>query len=247
MTLRVQIQNMSVTRQKGDMSFVLHVPELRVYAGQILAVLGASGCGKSTLMDVLALALAPGHADKFAMFPGGGWGIDLLKASQAMWARIRGAYIGYVLQSGGLLSFLSVRANILLPGVLLGRDRRVLNERLAILTERLNIADQLDKKPQHLSGGQRQRVAIARALIHAPLMVLADEPTASVDHCSAVDICAVLANMAREFGAALVIVSHDAALVRGMADRVAGFALKRASSRSVVSTFHDESQFMGAC
>ena len=241
MTLRVAVKDLSVLRRKGGMSFELRAPVLNVFAGQSLAVLGASGCGKYTLLDVLALALAPTGAARFTLHPDGGQSVDLLNADAATLARLRGAHIGYVLQSGGLLSFLSVRNNILLPGQLLGLDRRLLQERLAFLCDRLNIADQLDKKPQHLSGGQRQRVAIARALIHAPLVVLADEPTAAVDQRTAADICAVFGGIVRETGAALIVVSHDAALVRGFADQVACFHVERLSPQSVLSTLRPES------
>lgn len=246
MTLRVAIKELSVLRRKGGMSFELRVHALNVFAGRSLAVLGASGCGKSTLLDVLALVLAPSGAERFTLHPDGDRSIDLLNADAATLARLRGAHIGYVLQSGGLLSFLSVRNNILLPGELLGLDCRLLQERLAFLCDRLNIVDQLDKKPQHLSGGQRQRVAIARALIHAPLVVLADEPTAAVDQRTAADICTVFGGIVRETGAALIMVSHDAALVRGFTDQVASFHVERISPQSVLSSLWPESNIREA-
>ncbi len=132
-----------------------------------------------------------------------------------------------MLQSGGLLSFLSVRDNILLPGRLLNMPERLLLKRMGELTTRLGIAGQLDKKPQHLSGGQRQRVAIVRSLIHAPRLVFADEPTAAVDQETAGEIFTVFREIVRETDTALVVVSHDLQLVRRFADRIVTFALSR--------------------
>ncbi|HJD97597.1 ABC transporter ATP-binding protein, partial [Mailhella massiliensis] len=202
MTMRARLRDILIIREKGGMRFELRVPSLDVYGGECLAVLGSSGCGKSTLLDVLALALKPCRAGRFLLYDEGGES-DVPALSGAGLARLRGRHMGYVLQSGGLLSFLTVRDNILLPGKLQGMGVEFLEKRLDRLASRLGIAEHLGKKPQHLSGGQRQRVAIARALIHGPAMVLADEPTAAVDHKNAGEICAVFKEMVCESGAAL--------------------------------------------
>jgi len=239
--LRVALRRLSVLRERGGMRFELRVPALDLHEGEITAVLGSSGCGKSTLLDVLALALRPSDAELFELYTADEK-VDLLSRSAAQLAGIRGRCMGYVLQSGGLLSFLSVRENILLPGRLLGHDDELLNKRLAWLTKRLGISEQLNKKPQHLSGGQRQRAAIARALIHSPLLVLADEPTAAVDQRNALDICAVFKSVVQECRSTLIMVSHDAELARSMADRVVSFDVQRLSAECVVSTLNAGNQ-----
>ncbi|MDL2314608.1 ATP-binding cassette domain-containing protein, partial [Desulfovibrio sp. OttesenSCG-928-C14] len=167
----LSVRNLVVEREKNGAGFTLRVPFLDVLPGQVLAVVGHSGCGKSTLLDTLALILRPTRAEAFSLFPETGVAVDLAGASPARLAALRGGAIGYVLQSGGLLSFLSVRDNILLPGKLLSMPGKILERRLDLLAGRMGIADQLHKKPQHLSGGQRQRAAIARALVHGPGLV----------------------------------------------------------------------------
>ncbi len=197
-------------RQAAGAGFELRVPELRIRAGEVIVVQGSSGCGKSTLLDLLALALRPDSAETFLFRPENRDPSDLMR----LWrgsdldglGRLRGAHIGYVLQTGGLLSFLSARENIALSCRLLGKDPGALVERLA---ERLGIAAQLDKPPGRLSVGERQRVAIARALAHRPSILLADEPTASVDPVNAAAILELLLELVRQAGVTAVIASHD--------------------------------------
>ena len=228
-------EGLSVRREKNGAGFALLVPRLEVLYGQALAVVGPSGCGKSTLLDMLALILRPDAASRFTLEREGA-SEDLFSAGPSRLARIRGTHIGYVLQSGGLLSFLSVRDNILLPGRLLGLPLAALTRRAADLAELLGITGQMDKKPQHLSGGQRQRAAIARALIHSPALVLADEPTAAVDQASAEDICSVFKTAVRETGAALVIVSHDRPLMERTADAMVTFRVEKPPPSDARST-----------
>lgn len=241
MTPRLAVENLRVRREKNGTSFSLCVPRLEVFPGQTLAVLGSSGCGKSTLLDVLALILRPDGADTFLFHPGTAEERDALSASPEIQADIRGRDIGYVLQNGGLLSFLSVRDNILLPGRLLGFGADRLCRNLERLADRLSINDQLNKKPQHLSGGQRQRVAIARALIHEPRLILADEPTAAVDRGTAEDICAVFQTIALETGTSLIMVSHDAELMRRFAACSVTFDVRR-DGQSIRSTLVEKNE-----
>ncbi|MBQ9536302.1 MAG: ATP-binding cassette domain-containing protein [Desulfovibrionaceae bacterium] len=234
MSLAVAACALTVERVKNGASFTLIVPRLEVHFQETLAVVGSSGCGKSTLLDMLALILRPQEATNFCLYPQG-QAEDILTCSQKRLAQLRGQYIGYVLQAGGLFSFLSVRDNIMLPGRLLGLPEQQLEQQLLWLVQNLGIAEQLEKKPQHLSGGQRQRVAIARALIHKPRLVLADEPTAAVDQASAADICAVFKSMVQDVGAALVIVSHDQPLMHRIADHIVTFRLEKRGQNAVHS------------
>ena len=190
--------------------FELRVPSLKIRPGEVVVLKGASGSGKSTLLDLLALALKPDGGEVFGFRPEHHESTDLL----GLWgrnnldglARLRGAHIGYVLQTGGLLPFLSARENIALSCRLLGRDPGGRIERLA---ERLSISALLDKRPGQLSVGERQRVAIARAMAHRPSVVLADEPTASVDPVNAVAIRELFLDLVQRSGITAVIATHD--------------------------------------
>ena len=211
-----ELRALSRSRASGSGArFRLQVPALAIGRGECLALVGPSGCGKSTLLDLLALVLGPDpQPGSFRLSPPADAPSDLA----ALWqlgradtlAALRGRHLGYVLQTGGLLGFLSVRRNIALPRTLLGLND---DGSVEALSERLGIERHLDKRPGELSVGERQRVAIARALAHAPAVVLADEPTASLDPLSAETVMRLLLDLAAERGTTLLIASHDLALV----------------------------------
>jgi len=197
-------------REASGAAFELRVPRLRIHAGEVVVLCGASGCGKSTLLDLLALALEPDSAALFRFRAQEGSASDV----RLLWqrrdldelARLRGLYMGYVLQTGGLLPFLTARENIALSCRLLGQDPKARVERLG---HRLRIADQLDKLPRQLSVGERQRVAIARAMAHRPGVVLADEPTASVDPLNAQAVLELFLDLVRQDGITAIIAAHE--------------------------------------
>lgn len=197
-----------------DAVFQLSIPHLEVKAGQQIVVQGQSGCGKSTLLDVLAMTLEPTSNEHFHFRPDAGAGVDIRDAwahrRMDQLAGLRGRHIGYVLQTGGLLPFISVRENIELPRLLCGLPA---GETSLALAERLQITDQLDKLPAALSVGQRQRVAVARALAHEPAVVLADEPTASLDPHTATEVMDLFVELAVQRGVTLLLASHDWARV----------------------------------
>ena len=181
-----------------------------VRRGDALALVGPSGSGKSTLLDLLALTLRPSGCAGFVLSTRTGGMIDVA----ALWHQrdedrltaTRAEHVGYVLQQGGLLPFLSVRQNMGLGQAVLGRPDPA---RIEALAERLEIAALLDRAPATLSVGQRQRVAIGRALAHRPEIVLADEPTASVHPALADTVLALLIEQARRDDTALILATHD--------------------------------------
>lgn len=122
-------------------------------------------------------------------------------------AALRGQHIGYILQTGGLLPFLTVRDNIRLSCDLLGLARNTAHEQQLIKV--LGLGRLLEKKPAALSIGERQRVAIARALAHMPRLILADEPTASLDPTHSVRVMELLLHIARALSVGILVVSHD--------------------------------------
>lgn len=202
----------SKTRGSEGQRYCLEIPGLRLRAGQRIALIGPSGSGKSTVLDLLALALSPDSGGSLR------WDDSVQSLDLAeLWrlgrhdelAKLRARAFGYVLQTGGLLGFLNVRGNIQLPRELLGLPMDGAVEQLA---EQLGIADLLDRQPGRLSVGQRQRVSIARALAHRPAIVLADEPTASLDPLNAERVMHLLVEQAAVRDLCLVISTHDEAL-----------------------------------
>lgn len=201
--------NLAKRREKSGHTFELRVPRLVLGRGDIVVARGRSGCGKSTLLDLLAMTLKPSASERFCFSPVEGQPIDVAdiwrRKREGQASRLRGRYIGYVLQTGDLLPFLTIADNIVLPLRFLGEA----NDRLLSLAERLGIDHLLGKMPSELSVGERQRVAIGRALVHDPVVILADEPTASVDPVTADQVFRLLLDVAQERGIALVIASHD--------------------------------------
>jgi len=232
----ISLREVRKTRGEGAQRYSLEVPRLSLAPGEQWAVVGPSGCGKSTLLDLLALVLAPDRAGLFVYDDAAGE-LDIA----ALWrqgrhdrlATLRSRQLGYVLQTGGLLGFLDVRGNIALSRRLLGLKDDGSVQRLA---EQLEIADQLDKKPQALSVGQRQRVSCARALAHGPRLLLADEPTAALDPLNAGRVMQLLLNQARGQGACCVIATHDEALVRELGVPVLRIACQRDGDGGVTAT-----------
>ncbi|MGU9857908.1 ABC transporter ATP-binding protein [Pseudomonas sp. LF245] len=220
------------SRGVGSQRYSLVIPALHLRAGEQVAIVGPSGCGKSTLLDVLALVLAPDQVGRFAFHQqdiAGLWRAD----QQSALAALRSRHLGYVLQTGGLLGFLDVRGNIALSRKLLGLPD---DGSVARLAEQLEISDQLAKKPAALSVGQRQRVSCARALAHAPQLLLADEPTASLDPLNAERVMHALLAQAREHRAACVIATHDEPLARASGLQVRRISCRRDADGGVTAT-----------
>jgi ABC-type lipoprotein export system ATPase subunit len=183
---------------------VLSGLDVEAKAGEFIAVVGASGSGKSTFLNVLGL-LEPADAGEI-------WFDDVRVShlSRRAQALARGSRIGYVFQSFLLISTLTALDNVLLAARYIGRDRRAAQSEAEALMERLGVAHRSGHYPAQLSGGEQQRVAYCRAVLNAPPLVLADEPTGSVDDEHARVILAELRALARARGASVVLVTHRA-------------------------------------
>lgn len=197
-------------REAKGIAFRLRIPHLHINRGEKIAVIGESGSGKSTLLDMLAFILQPSTAGAFRFRPDEDkdpvdvdacWQADNLN----ILGDLRKHHIGYVMQTGGLLPYLSVFDNINLSRSVLGLGRDGTIEHLA---EMLGIANQLKKQPDALSTGERQRVAIGRALAHRPAIVIADEPTASLDPYAAESVMALFLALAEDFNSTVILATH---------------------------------------
>jgi putative ABC transport system ATP-binding protein len=176
---------------------------LEVREGEFVALVGPSGSGKTSLLAMLAGLLRPTSG---AILIGGE---DVGRLSEAERVRFRRENIGFAFQSNNLVPFLTLQENVELMLRLNGTYDRASRARAAGLLERLGLGERLRNLPSQLSGGQQQRAAIARALIHAPRIVLADEPTASLDSERAHQVVATFASLIHEERRAGVMVTHD--------------------------------------
>ena len=217
MTTIYSLKNVVKERLIDGVGFRLVVPRIQINAQENIALIGHSGCGKSTLLDLLALILKPDSGDDFNLHPVGGENHDIgglwRRDRQGRLSQIRKQHIGYVMQSGGLLPYLTVRENIELPRRLLKLPD---DDSIKSLSRVLGIDRQLDKLPGLLSAGERQRAAFARALSHRPSILIADEPTSALDPITAQKIMAVVMEVIRGLKITLITASHDWAHVYKM-------------------------------
>ena len=187
---------------------------LNVPQGEIVAIMGPSGSGKSTLLHCLAGIYAPDQGE--ALFDG-----RLLAAmSEAERTRLRRTAFGFVFQFGQLVPELTAADNVALPLLLNRTKRKVAYKTADTWLDRLGIGDKGGRRTGELSGGEAQRVAVARALALAPKVIFADEPTGSLDSLTGEKVMDQLTGLAREQGATVIVVTHDAR-VAAYADRVA--------------------------
>jgi putative ABC transport system ATP-binding protein len=179
--------------------------DLRIEAGEYVAVMGQSGSGKSTLLNLLGLLDRP-DAGIYRLE-----GRDVTTLSADEQARVRRERIGFVFQSFHLVPRLTAAENVALPLMLAGIEPAERSQRVAEALQDFGLANRADHRPDQLSGGQRQRVAIARATIMRPAMILADEPTGNLDRATGEEVVHLLEALNAR-GVTLIMVTHDAAL-----------------------------------
>ena len=193
----------SVTDATGTLTILRDI-DFSLRRGETAAIVGASGSGKSTLLSIVAGLDTPSSGTVLID------GQDLFAQDEDQRAAMRAEKLGFVFQSFQLLGNLTALENVMLPLELSGRrDARSL---ATAMLQRVGLAERLGHYPKVLSGGEQQRVALARAFVVKPAVLLADEPTGSLDFATGGTVMALMFEMNREAGTTLVLVTHDPAI-----------------------------------
>ena len=189
---------------------VLKSLSLKMGAGESMAVLGPSGSGKSTLLNIIGALDMPSDGNVILE------GQDLTTLDEGKLAFIRNQEVGFVFQMHHLLPHLTVLENVLIPTLAYPDKGKsdLFSRRAGDLIEKMGISECMNRRPGELSGGQRQRAAVARALINSPKLLLADEPTGSLDHETAASVMDLLNNLNRTENTALIVVTHATDLAK---------------------------------
>ena len=204
MAAAVELIGVSKSYRRGDeLVHALRSVSLTLARGEAVALVGPSGCGKSTTLNLVAGVDRP---DEGAVIVAG---TDLARAAENELVRARRRAIGIVFQSFHLMPHLTVEENVALPLALDGRRDAA---RVLALLRRVGLEHRLRHFPAELSGGEQQRTAVARALVHRPAVVLADEPTGALDSASGAAVLALMDELRREEGSALLLATHDPAV-----------------------------------
>jgi putative ABC transport system ATP-binding protein len=199
--ISVQALNKQVADATGTLT-ILHDVQFDLAAQESVAIVGASGSGKSTLLSILAGLDVPTSGTVVVA------GQDLFTLDEDERAAVRARQMGFVFQSFQLLAHLTALENVMLPLELVGRsDAR---SQATEILQRVGLGERLGHYPRVLSGGEQQRVALARAFVVRPAVLLADEPTGSLDFATGERVMALMFDMNREAGTTLVLVTHDA-------------------------------------
>ena len=210
---RIALEDVSYSFGKGALEKqILFDIGTRIEGGEIIILTGPSGSGKTTLLTLIG-ALRSAQKGSVRVL-----GQELLNARERALIKVR-RQIGYIFQSHNLLDSLTIKQNVQMALQLSGVTAGEGKDRIATVLQRVGLGEYEDKYPRELSGGQKQRAGIARALVNRPRIVLADEPTASLDKQSGRDVVELIEDLAREDGSAVVLVTHDNRIL-DVADRI---------------------------
>jgi putative ABC transport system ATP-binding protein len=205
----IQIDNVTKLYKTEEVS-VTALKDLSVNINQkaFVSFIGPSGSGKSTLLNLIGALDKPTEGKVIIN------NVDIATLDRTQSAVFRGNNIGFVFQNFNMIPVLTVYENVEYPLLMLKHislsDRR---EKIHTLLDKVGMLDQKDKYPNQISGGQKQRVAVARALVTNPKIVLADEPTANLDHKTAYKVISIMHEMQKEFGTTFIFSTHDAKIV----------------------------------
>ena len=191
-----------VTKRFGNLA-VLRGIDLDIYKGEVVSIVGPSGAGKTTLLQIMGLLDLPTSGSVVID------GRDVTKLKQKELAEVRNRRIGFVFQFHQLLAEFTALENVMLPALIGGVSRKQALARAEELLEMLGLAQRANHKPSELSGGENQRVAVARSLVNNPSIVLADEPSGSLDTKNKEELHRLFFELREKLGQTFVIVTHD--------------------------------------
>jgi len=206
------IEAKNIVKRYGELE-VLRDVTVSIGDGEIVAIVGPSGAGKTTLLQIIGTLDSPQSGQ--VLYDG----TDVLKLSQREMARFRNRNIGFVFQFHQLLPEFTTLENVAIPALIGGDKKSDAYDRARHLLDHLGLSSRLEHKPAQLSGGERQRVAVARALINNPKVILADEPSGSLDTQNKQELHKLFFDLRDEFKQTFVIVTHDESLAANV-DRV---------------------------
>jgi putative ABC transport system ATP-binding protein len=210
----VWARNITKTYGSGANAYqALRGVDMEVSSGEFVMLSGPSGSGKTTLLSIMGCVLSPTTGDVSLL------GYNLAGWSERQLAAFRLHHIGFIFQGHNLLASHTNAENIALMLTLRGVSTRDAMKRARELLEQVGLGDKWDRKPSDVSGGQRQRVAIARALAGRPEILLADEPTASLDAQSGLLVTEIMRDLAKQHGITVIVVTHDSRIFH-LADRI---------------------------
>ncbi len=192
---------------------VLKGVDIEIAKGEIVSIVGPSGAGKTTLLQILGTLDRPDAGDVEVN------GVNFSKLSEKELAAFRNKHIGFIFQFHQLLPEFTALENVMIPALIARRDTKSVTARAKELIGYLGLSERMEHKPSELSGGEKQRVAVARALINSPSVILADEPSGSLDSKNRDELHKLLFDVREKFGLTLVIVTHDKELA-ALSDRV---------------------------
>lgn len=185
---------------------VLKGISLVINKGEVVSIVGPSGAGKTTLLQIIGTLDKPDNGSVTID------GQEVTKLSRGKLADFRNRHIGFVFQFHQLLPEFSAMENVMIPALISGTPRRQAKEKALSLLEMLGLSDRVNHKPAELSGGEKQRVAVARALVNDPSVVLADEPSGSLDSKNKSELHQLFFELRDRLGQTFVIVTHDESL-----------------------------------
>lgn len=196
----IDIKN--ITKSFGSLQ-VLKGIDLHIDKGEVVSIVGPSGAGKTTLLQIIGTLDKPDtgsvHVDS----------VDVTTLSQKALADFRNRHLGFVFQFHQLLPEFTAIENIMIPAYIAGTSNKAAKERAKELLQFMGLTDRANHKPNELSGGEKQRVAVARALVNSPAVILADEPSGSLDTKNKEELHQLFFDLRDKFGQTFVIVTHD--------------------------------------
>ena len=196
----IDIKN--ITKSFGSLQ-VLKGIDLHIDKGEVVSIVGPSGAGKTTLLQIIGTLDKPNTGSVCVD------GIDTTTLSQNALADFRNRHLGFVFQFHQLLPEFTAIENIMIPAYIAGTSNKAAKERAKELLQFMGLTDRANHKPNELSGGEKQRVAVARALVNSPAVILADEPSGSLDTKNKAELHQLFFDLRDKFGQTFVIVTHD--------------------------------------